>query len=72
MGFSPDDAEFRPDLIVRQLVCRKSLFKAAVIRDGIFVSDIFQIWLDITSPLGRDQELADEIRQRALRQIFVE
>jgi hypothetical protein len=70
MGFSPDDAESRPDLFVRQPVFRKSVFKAAVIRDGILVSDIIQIWLDITSPLGRDQELADEIRQQALAQIF--
>ena len=72
MGFSPDDAEFRPDLFVRQPVFRKSVFKAAVTRDGILVSDIIQIWLDITSPLGRDQELADQIRQYALAQIFAE
>ena len=72
MGFSPDDAEFRPDLFVRQPVFRKSVFKAAVIRDGILVSDIIQIWLDITSPLGRDQELADQIRQYALAKIYAE
>ena len=70
MGFSPDDAEFMPDLFIRQLVFRKSVFKAAVIRDGILVSDIIQIWLDITSPLGRDQELADQIRKYALAKIF--
>jgi hypothetical protein len=72
MGFSPDDAEFRPDLFVRQLVFRRSVLKAAVTRDGILVSDIIQIWLDITSPLGRDQELADQIRQYALAKIFEE
>jgi hypothetical protein len=72
MGFSPDDAEFRPNLFVRQLVFRRSVLKAAVTRDGILVSDIIQVWLDITSPLGRDQELADEIRQLALAQIFEE
>jgi hypothetical protein len=72
MGFSPDGAEFRPDLFVRQPVFRKSIFRAAVTRDGILVSDIIQVWLDITSPPARDRELADEIRQRALAQIFAE
>ena len=72
MGFSPDGAEFRPDLFVRAPVFRKSVFRAAVTRDGILVSDIIQIWLDITSPPARDRELADEIRQRALAQIFAE
>jgi hypothetical protein len=72
MGFSPDGAEFRPDLFVRQPVFRKSVFKAAVTRDGILVSDIIQIWLDITSPPGRDKVLADEIRKWALAQIFTE
>jgi len=72
MGFSPDGAEFRPDLFVRQPVFRKSVFRAAVTRDGILVSDIIQIWLDITSPPGRDKVLADEIRKCALAQIFTE
>jgi hypothetical protein len=72
MGFSPDDAEFRPDLLVRAPFFRKSVFKAAVTRDGILVSDIIQIWLDITSPLAGDTALADEIHQRALAKIFIE
>jgi hypothetical protein len=72
MGLSPDRAEFKPDLFVRQPVLRKSVFRAAVTRDGVLVSDIIQIWLDITSPPARDVELADEIRQRALAEIFEE
>jgi hypothetical protein len=72
MGFSPDRAEFRPDLFVRQPVFRKSVFRAAVTREGILVSDIIQIWLDITSPPALDVELADEIREQAFAQIFGE
>jgi len=70
MGLSPDGAEFRPDLFVRQPVFRKSVFKAAVTRDSILVSDIIQIWLDITSPPAGDKALADEIRRHALAQVF--
>jgi hypothetical protein len=72
MDFSPDGAEFRPDLFVRAPVFRNSLFEASVARDGMLVSDIIQTWLDITSPPTRDSMLADEIRQRALSQIFEE
>ena len=72
MGFSPDGAEFRPDIFVRQPVFLKSVFKAAVTRDGILVSDIIQIWLDITSPPAHDKAMADQIRHRALAQIFME
>jgi hypothetical protein len=57
---------------VRQPVFRKSAFEAAVTRDGTLVSDIIQIWLDITSPPAHDTALADQIRQRALAQIFME
>jgi hypothetical protein len=69
---SPEGAEFRPDLFVRQPVFRKSVFEAAVTRDGALVSDIIQIWLDITSPPAHDNALADQIRQRALAKIFME
>jgi len=72
IGMSPDDAEFRPDLFLRQPVFEKSIFKAAVTRDGLLVSDIIQVWLDITSPLAPDIELADKIRHRALARIFEE
>ena len=72
MGFTPDRAEFRPELFVRQPVFRKSTFLAAVTRDEILVSDIIQIWLDITSPPRPDKAMADEIRRRALTQIFAE
>jgi hypothetical protein len=71
MGLTPDGAEYRRDFLVRPPVFRKSVFKATVTRDGILVSDIIQIWLDITSPPGNGKDLADEIR-RALSQIFEE
>ena len=45
MGFSPDGAKFRPELFVRQPVFRKSIFRAAVNRDDILISDIIQTGL---------------------------
>jgi hypothetical protein len=57
---------------VRQPVFRKSALKAAVTLHCIQVSDIIQIWIDITAPLSRDQKLADQIREFALAQNFAE
>ena len=72
MGFSPDGAEYMPDLFVRVPVFRESVFRAAVTREGVLVADIIQIWLDITSPPACNKTLADEIRQGALEPIFME
>jgi hypothetical protein len=72
VNVSPNGAQFSPDLFVRAPIFRESVFRGSVTRDGILVSDIIQIWLDVTSPPARDVELADEIRQRALAQIFEE
>jgi hypothetical protein len=72
MGFSPEGAEYRPYLFVRAPVYRKSVFRAAVIRDEVLVSDIIQVWLDVSSPPTRDPVLEDEISKRALAQIFGE
>ena len=72
IGFSPDRAEYEPALFVRVPAFRESVFRAAVTREGVLVADIIQVWLDISSPPGRDQKLADQIRQSALAQIFAE
>ena len=72
MGLTPDGAEYRQDFVVRPPMFRKSVFKATVTRNGILVSDIIQIWLDITAPPRHDEALADEIRQQALAQVFAE
>jgi hypothetical protein len=69
MGFSPDGAEFRPELFVRQLVFPKSILRAVVTRDDILISDIIRIWLGINSPPGPDEALG-EARRRPLAQIF--
>jgi hypothetical protein len=70
MGLSPEGAEHRADLYVRIPSFRESVFRAAVLQDGVPVADILQIWLDVSSHPARGEEQAEEIRRRVLAPIF--
>ena len=72
MGLSPEGAEIRPDVYVRVPAFRESIFRAAVVRDGVPVADILQIWLDVASHPARGEAQAEEIRRRVLAPIFEE
>ena len=72
MGLSPEGAEQRPDVYVRIPAFRESVFRAAVVRDGVPVADILQVWLDVSSHPARGEAQAEEIRHRVLAPIFKE
>jgi hypothetical protein len=72
MGLSPEGAEIKPGLYVRVPAFRESVFRAAVLRDGVPCADILQVWLDVSSHPARGEEQAEEIRRRALAAIFEE
>ena len=48
----------------------RAVFRAAVDRDGVLVSDILQLWLDVSEHPARGAEQADEIWRRVLRPAF--
>lgn len=56
----------RPDLILRQAAFPQSTFRGAVHRDGILVTDIFQVWLDVMNHPARGAEQAGLIYQKYL------
>jgi len=58
-----------PDLILRQAVFPRSMFRGAVHRDGWLASDVIQTWLDVGSHPTRGTEQADLIYAKFLRQI---
>lgn len=58
-----------PDLIVRQALSPKSIFRGAVHRNGSFVSDVIQVWLDVANHPSRGQEQANLIYEKILRPI---
>jgi hypothetical protein len=72
MGLSPEGAEQKPDVYVRIPAFRESVFRAAVVRDGVPVADIVQVWLDVSSHPARGEAQAEEIRHRVLAPIFEE
>jgi hypothetical protein len=72
MGLSPEGAEHRADVYVRVPAFRESVFRASVVRDGVPVADILQVWLDVGAHPARGEEQAEEIRHRVLAPIFAE
>jgi hypothetical protein len=59
-----------PDLILRQPRAPHSVFRAMVRRDGMGVSDVLQVWLDVSGHPSRGQEQADLIRRRVLQAVL--
>ena len=75
----PDDKNWRtlvaassseiPDLIVRQALSPQSVFRGAVHENGIIVSDVIQVWLDVANHPSRGEEQANLIYEKTLRPI---
>jgi len=65
-----DDSAGPPDVYLRIPTARESVFRATTKADGVPVSDIVQIWLDVCSHPARGREQADLIRTRALGPLF--
>ena len=72
IGLSPERAEQRSDVYARISALRESAFRAAVVRDGVPVSNILRVWVDVSSHPARGGAQAEEIRHRVLAPIFEE
>ncbi|HEV8043058.1 MAG TPA: hypothetical protein VGP62_29535 [Bryobacteraceae bacterium] len=58
------------DVMLRIPANPKAVFGPLVKPDGIPVSDVLQVWLDVSTHPGRGREQAREIRRRALGALF--
>ena len=58
------------DVYIRIPAAHESVFRAAVEREGIPVSDVLQVWLDVSSHPARGNKQAEEIRRRFLASVF--
>jgi hypothetical protein len=72
LGLSPEAGDRPPEVYARVPAARESVFRAAVLRDGVPVADILQVWLDVSAHPARGAAQAQEIRRRALAAIFKE
>ena len=70
LGLSAQDAERRPDIYLRIPRKGEAIFRAAVNRNGLPVSDILQVWLDVSSHPVRGKEQAAQIWRQILSPCF--
>lgn len=66
LGLSGHDADEHPDVWIRIPKNRESVFRGAVMKKGVPVSDIVQVWLDIAHHPSRGKEQADLIWRKIL------
>jgi len=62
----------RPDLILKQHPYPQSLLRGRVMRDGVWVSDIIQTWLDVSADPTRGAEQAAELEHGVLAKVVGE
>jgi hypothetical protein len=67
LGLSPSDHGQGADVIVRPMKCAESIFRGAVLREGVPTCDVLQAWLDVGSHAARGDEQADYLFRKALR-----
>jgi hypothetical protein len=66
----PAEAGEQPDVILRQAPAPQSVFRGLVRANEMPVSDILQVWLDVSSHPSRGQEQADLIHDRVLEPVI--
>jgi hypothetical protein len=66
LGLSANGAEQHADIFIRVPGNRESVFRGAVLKDGVPSSDILQVWLDVAQHPSRGREQADLIWRRIL------
>jgi hypothetical protein len=72
MGLTGEGAEHQPDVLLRVPLFRESVFRGAVDRHTVPVSDILQVWLDASLLPSRGKAEAEELRMRVLTPLFQE
>jgi len=70
LDLSLEDTHRGADVTIRVPSNRETVFRAAVSREGLLVSDVIQVWLDTAANSSRGREQANEIWQRTLKPIL--
>ena len=70
LGLVVDHSSRPADVYIRIPVNREAIFRASVMREGVPVSDVLQVWLDVSAHPARGREQAREIKRRLLKPLF--
>jgi hypothetical protein len=66
LGFSANNVDVAPDVYLWVPRNDESVFRGVVVKEGVPVSDILQIWLDVSQHPARGREQADLIWEKIL------
>jgi hypothetical protein len=66
LGLSIESAAERPDVYIRVPENKEAVFRPVVRHDGVPLSDILQVWLDVSNHPARGKEQAEQIWKRLL------
>jgi hypothetical protein len=66
-GIMKAEAGDRVDVVLRRPSARESVFRGIVNIDGLRVSDVLQVWLDVSAHPARGKEQADVIYRRVIK-----
>jgi hypothetical protein len=70
LGLAIDRSARLPDVTVRIPANPEAVFRPRVFSDNVPVSDVLQVWLDVSTHPARGKEQAREIRRRVLKPLF--
>jgi hypothetical protein len=70
LGLSGKWADQQADIYVRIPGNHESVFRGAVVKEGVPSSDILQVWLDVSQHPSRGREQSDLIWKRVLAPVF--
>lgn len=66
LGLAPVAKGEQVDVFVRLPRARKSVFRGAIDRNGVLISDALQVWLDVAEHPARGAEQAEQVWKAAL------
>jgi hypothetical protein len=70
LGLAIDGSARAPDVTVRIRAGSEAVFRPRVFPDNVPVSDVLQVWLDVSTHPARGKEQAREIQRRVLKPLF--
>jgi hypothetical protein len=70
LGLSLDGSSRPPDLIVRIPRNSEAVFRPRVFKQNVPISDILQVWLDVSTNPARGKEQARAMQRGALKPLF--
>ena len=70
LGLMAVEPGHSPDVYLRLPLAPQSVFRGAILRDGVLVADVIQVWLDVADHPSRGHEQALQIKRRVFQPLL--